>query len=197
MKHYLSYDADGTIFGACSYSEAYTGLSGWPDVYEIDNPDTAHEPSRLWRASAKRPPTGGYLHYDCRCPRTARNCNCASVVRMANYVVEGRLTAKLATVVLLDGVEVEASGYTISRLPGSTVEVKVRIPGAPDGERIAVAQSARQVLATAELMVEMTTTNGALPDFDAYAPAQGIVGALRIFGRVCTLMEVRIRGWGS
>ena len=198
MKHYLSYESDGSISGINPYTAVGTGLFGWPDEYEIDNPDTEHAPSKFWRDCVKQQPTGGYIRYDCPCPRTARNCNCASAARMTKYVEDGRLVDTLPVSVLIDGAEVTTTGQVISKPVGARIKVEVKIPGAPNGERIAVMQGAMpQLLDTTEPMLELTTADGELEEFDAYAPAQGLTGHLRIFGRVCALLEVRIRGWGS
>lgn len=196
MKHYLSYAENGAIFGINPYGSA-SGLRGWPDEYEIDDPNTTHEPSQTWREGARQPPGGGYLRYDCPCPRSARNCNCATVMCLSKYVVDGHLIDKLAISVTVDG-EQAVSGQVFDKPPGSKTTVGIRIDEAPDGETIAVMQDTMpQIMLTSEPMIEMATVEGALPDVDVYAPAQGFVGRLRIAGRICTMMEVRIRGWGG
>jgi hypothetical protein len=195
MKHYLAYQSDGSISGICSYQQAGTGLRGWPDDYELDNPESDHTETRNWLASAKNPPTGGHIRYDCPCPRTAAQCNCASVIQMTRWVSDGQLTDKITTFMKVDG-EIVASGSVISRPPGTPIALRFEFDGVPDGEVIGLSQFATpMVLESTETAIPTPASGGAIETI-AYAPAQGLVGAVRVFGRICTMMEVRIRGWG-
>lgn len=194
MRHFLSYDANGELQGEMSFTNAKTGLRGWPDDYELDNPDSTHANTRAWVDSRKVKPAG-YVRYDCPCSPTAHTCACAGQFRLGNYVVDGVAVAKPAHAITIDGATYEP-GTIIDRAPGADITVAVSAPDAPDDEKLMVLQPATfQMLTTTEQSMELTYASGAVPDIILKAPAQGFIGIVALYGKCCGRVDIKIRGW--
>ena len=192
MRHLFSYDSDGILVGTHSYQQA--GVRGWPAHYECDNPDSQQPDTRAWLGNLKTKPTGGLIFYECEHPGVGDPCACAADRQRNYYVEDGKFAALPVLVVELDGAGVEADG-TVSRPVGA--KLAMRISCEAPIETVKVEQSAQpQLLATTENNVEVAAVDG-VAAIDVWAPAQGMMGTLRISCRRCRSFRFNIRGWGS
>lgn len=195
MRHLLSYDATGEITGIHSHRQAATGLRGWPLRFELDNPDTVEPDSRAWLDSFKKKPTGGFVFHDCECPGTSTTCKCAAECVRDSRVEDGKIVfaGRQLMIVQVNGVGVEGDSV-LSRSPGTALKMNVICDGC---ESVIVQQSARpQVLESTESELTIQLVAGKT-EIVAYAPAQGLVGTLRITGVGFHPFLLAIRGWGS
>jgi len=196
VRHLFSYGANGTIIGTHAYQQASTGLRGWPDHYECDNPNTEQPDSRAWLDALTMKPAGGFIFYECPHSGAEDPCVCAAE-QMADHYVEGNLFVPLPTVVVqLSGVAV-AANTVVSYPVGTLLKLQISCAGSA-ATAVVVAQSKNpQVLDTTEACVEAVMANGMAEEIDVYAPAQGMVGALSISGSRFRSFNFSIRGWGS
>jgi hypothetical protein len=195
MRHYLSYSAEGEITGIHAHQQATTGLRGWPEHFEIDNPDTEQPDSRTWLDNLKTKPTGGFIRYECPCSPAQQDCNCANERRLSHYIEGGEFVARTTAIVQIDGEAVEPDA-TVSRPPGSVLKLKVLCDD-PD-ETVTILQTvAPQLLESTDPTIALPVVDGATAEVNVYSPAQGFTGSLYITSRCFRPVKLNIRGWGS
>lgn len=195
MRHLLGYDATGEITGIHSHRQAATGLRGWPQSFELDNPDTVDPDSRAWLDSFKKKPTGGFVFYDCECPGTEAACKCAVTCVKDNHVKNGEIVSAERQLMIVQIAGESIAGESIlDHPPGTALKLELTCDGC---ESVIVQQSARpQVLESTESELTIQLVAGKT-EIVAYAPALGLVGTLRITGVGFHPFRLAIRGWGS
>ena len=193
MKHFLSYDETGNLQGQMSFTNAVTGHQGWPDEYELDNPNSTNKKTRDWLDSRKNKPAG-YVRYDCPCPPTEKDCACAGQYRVGYFWNGSAVVVKPDHAITVDGATY-TPGEILSKPPGQALVVLVTAD-VPDGEKVSVMQPGNlQLLESTAAETLLEYTSGALPPFTLYAPAQGFVGGIALYGKCCTRLDIKVRGW--
>jgi hypothetical protein len=193
MRHFLSYDATGLITGQHTYKDVGSQLGGWPEEFDLDNPDSTNQAVIDWKAGLGTLPHG-FVLFDCNCPCTNGVCPCCNAHRV-NYRVDlttKQAVEKPASGLLIDGAPV-AVGAKLDRAPGTPLELKITAIGAPDGALVTVAQGPVEVMQTSP--VEVAFTSDISAPLTLVAPAQGSCGKIRAYGLYTKPVDLEIRGW--
>jgi len=199
MKHFFSYEPDGTLY------QQVVIKGGFPDDCNIDDPACTHPLSihiREVQARLQAKPDNPWTHsgmvkFECPCDESEGVCGCAPVKRLDAFWCTDTdcLRDKPAIDVLIDGSPV-AHDARITRYPNQlfTCKVVAETPSEiPDGA-IATLWSA-EMLEDGE--ITLTFTGGQSNEVTLRAPAQGITGKLVMLGLHVKVHRVFIKGFAT
>ena len=198
MRHYLSFNDQGHGVGIHSYSRAVnetTSLRGWPEELALHDEASAHpyvQDTRT-RWMADNPAIAKLVAYDCDCPPTETNCQCASRHFHESRLVGGAMVPRFTIAFTVNASAVVAP---INRVPGTRVVVRLVSADVPDGTVVLVQQE-RSVSVMLQDEVPLTFDHGQTPELILVAPGQGLTGRVLVRSPVCKSTELRLRGWAD
>ncbi len=193
MRSFIGLDADGNLISTHTHKFAASGLGGWPEGFDLHNDGSTNPEVIAWRSRVKDKRIVKWVLYDCHCPASKGSCQCPSKRRVDHRWDGTGLVAKPATGALIDGAPyVEDS--VVSRAPGVGIELKLASAETPDGTTVKVFGDPTIHLLEAD-PVELTFTGGITGAVMLYAPAQGIVGRVGVYGPFTKPITVKVRGW--
>lgn len=195
MKAFLGLDASGNLISTHTHRTWKTGLGGWSEEFDLDNPNSANPDVAEFKAAMRNKNIVQWVAYDCPCPPTNGTCSCASARRVDHRWDGNSLVAKPQCGLLVDGAPYVPDSV-IDRAPEQELLLKVAGAEVPNDATVSIIQDDQpRLLDTSERRIELTFQDGETGEVSAYAPAQGMVGRLLAYGPYTAPLKLRVRGW--
>lgn len=196
MRHFLGLDADNNLISTHTHKTYQTGLGGWAEDFDLDNPNSENPVVIGYKQRLKNKKIVRWKLLDCPCSPSKGVCGCASQARCSMRVDDNdALVPKPTCGFVIDGAPYDPNA-ALDRPPGTAMTLKIAGAEVPDNTTVTLAQGTQiQLMQTQEPSIELTFNGGETEEVTLYAPTHGLTGRVQAHGTHTCPMMFKVRGW--